>query len=344
MDAATTASTASTALPLLTGLPAGCTARPVDLDADAGAIRDLVAAFDAAFVPHPSDPPDEVVGLTRGVLEDSGTAVVAVGAGGRLDALASLEVYDPAVPTLYTDVFVHPGADDALPAALLGWALDAARAWRDDAGRPATTLETGVARLDERLVAAAGALGFEHSRVFWRMERPLGPDVATAPPAPSGVTVRPARGPDDASTVHRLHEAAFAEHYGYHPRDEQTFLKDVLRPVGADRTLWWIAEVDGEPVGYCLGERRELATESGGYVRQLGVLPHARGRGIARHLLLVAFAEHARRGWAWTQLGVDAENHTGATALYRSVGMVPVETVDAFVARIVAEPTTRVPA
>ena len=106
------------------------------------------------------------------------------------------------------------------------------------------------------------------------------------------------------------------------------------RPVGCDPTQWWIAEADGEPLGYLVGERRDLADEQGGYVRQVGVLPQARGRGIARHLLHVAFAEHARRGWAWTQLGVDADNHTGATALYRSVGMAPVETVDAFVARL----------
>jgi ribosomal protein S18 acetylase RimI-like enzyme len=336
MDAVTTTA-------LLPDLPAGFSARAVDLDADAADVEDLITEFDAAVSDHPSEPPGELVVWIRGVLEDGGTAVVVHGAGGRLDAVAYFDTHDPAVPTLYTDVFVRPSADAALAPAVLGWALAAARAWRDGEGRAATELETGIDRSDERLAAAARGLGFDHARVFWRMERPLGPDVAQAPPAPAGVTVRLADGADDASTVHRLHEAAFAEHYGFHARDEEQFLKDVRRPVGYDPTQWWLAEVDGEAVGYLMGERRELEHESGGYVRQLGVVAQARGRGIARHLLLVAFAEHTRRGWAWTQLGVDADNHTGATALYRSVGMEPVETIDAFVARIVAEPTTRVP-
>lgn len=319
---------------LVPGLPAGFTTRAVDPEADADGVGALVEAFDAAYTPHPSDPPGEVVGLAKAAIEGGGAAVVVHGPGGRVEALAYVEEHDPAVPSVYTDVFVHPDADDALPVAVLGWGLETARAWRDGQGRAATKVDTGIARADERLGAAARALGFEHERVFWRMERTLGDDVAQVPPAPAGVVVRVADGPADEATIHRLHEAAFAEHYGFHARDLETFFRDVRRPAGCDPTQWWIAEVDGEPLGYLVGESRELATELGGYVRQVGVLAQARGRGLARHLLAVAFAEHTRRGWAWTQLGVDADNHTGATALYRSVGMAPVETVDAFVARL----------
>ena len=46
-----------------------------------------------------------------------------------------------------------------------------------------------------------------------------------------------------------------------------------------------------------------------------------RGRGIGRALLLHAFGEFHRRGDVHVGLGVDAENPTGATRLYESVGM-----------------------
>jgi ribosomal protein S18 acetylase RimI-like enzyme len=72
------------------------------------------------------------------------------------------------------------------------------------------------------------------------------------------------------------------------------------------------------------------AADGGGFVKYVGTLAPARGRGVARHLLQVAFAEHARRGWQWTQLTVDTGNDTGATALYRSVGMEPVEVIDLY--------------
>jgi ribosomal protein S18 acetylase RimI-like enzyme len=104
--------------------------------------------------------------------------------------------------------------------------------------------------------------------------------------------------------------------------------------VGVDPAQWWIADLDGEPVGFCLGEARGIGDDPGGYVRSLGVETAARGRGIARHLLQVAFADHARRGWAWSQLTVDSENSTGATALYRSVGMEPVEVIDAYATQV----------
>jgi ribosomal protein S18 acetylase RimI-like enzyme len=47
-----------------------------------------------------------------------------------------------------------------------------------------------------------------------------------------------------------------------------------------------------------------------------------RGRGLGRALLLHTFAEFQRRGMNRISLGVDAENPTGATRLYESVGMI----------------------
>jgi ribosomal protein S18 acetylase RimI-like enzyme len=58
-------------------------------------------------------------------------------------------------------------------------------------------------------------------------------------------------------------------------------------------------------------------------VRVLGVVPEARGRGIATWLLHSAFAEAAGEGRTAMTLTVDSENSTGATALYERAGMTP---------------------
>ena len=87
-----------------------------------------------------------------------------------------------------------------------------------------------------------------------------------------------------------------------------------------DPEAWWFAYRDGEPVGMLLGD--DSRVDSGvGYVRSLGVQKRARGRGIAKALLLTAFDDYRRRGRTALQLGVDTDNATGATRLYEVVGM-----------------------
>ena len=74
---------------------------------------------------------------------------------------------------------------------------------------------------------------------------------------------------------------------------------------------------DGRPVGAL------TANVSGdhGWVGEIGVLATHRGRGIAGALLRRSFATFAARGFGRVMLNVDAENPTGATALYEGVGM-----------------------
>ncbi|WP_088318892.1 GNAT family N-acetyltransferase [Kineosporia sp. R_H_3] len=330
-------------------VPEPFTTRPLDLadDADADAVRDVVRAFDAAYVRHPSDPPEAALEYLRGVVEDGGTAVAVeepgagdAGPGGRVVALAALEVSDRAEdgakdPELFVEVFVRPDRAGRLETDLLGWGLRAARSWLAADGRAAARVETGVEREDEALGAGARDHGFTRERTFWRMERALGAGTAHPPAAPPGVVVRQAQGRADHETAHRLREASFVEHWGHRPRTFDEWWTRLTRSVGADLDQWWLADLDGEPVGFCVGETRGVDGDAGGYVRSLGVLPAARGRGVARHLLRVAFAEHTRRGWAWSQLTVDSENSTGATDLYRSVGMEPVEVIDAYATRVV---------
>ena len=84
-----------------------------------------------------------------------------------------------------------------------------------------------------------------------------------------------------------------------------------------DPTLWLVARNEGETVGVL------TANVSGdhGWVGEIGVLATHRGRGIAGALLRRSFATFAARGFGRVMLNVDAENPTGATALYEGVGM-----------------------
>lgn len=58
-----------------------------------------------------------------------------------------------------------------------------------------------------------------------------------------------------------------------------------------------------------------------GYVGTLGVRRARRKRGLGEALLLHSFNEFYKRGTRTIGLGVDAENPTGATRLYKKVGM-----------------------
>jgi ribosomal protein S18 acetylase RimI-like enzyme len=72
-----------------------------------------------------------------------------------------------------------------------------------------------------------------------------------------------------------------------------------------------------EPAGALTGH----VADDRGWVDYLGVLPRWRGRGLGAALLHHSFATFAGRGVRRVILNVDAENPTGATALYERAGM-----------------------
>ena len=96
---------------------------------------------------------------------------------------------------------------------------------------------------------------------------------------------------------------------------------------------WLFARVDGGRAGICQSSGVYRA-EGGGWIRNLGVLSQARGRGVGRFLLEHALAAYAADERRWAGLGVDTENVSGALRLYESVGMRPWTQVDAFRRRV----------
>jgi mycothiol synthase len=192
-----------------------------------------------------------------------------------------------------------------------------------------------IARAEERAVAAGssslrlGALadnaaarrlfadrGYREARHYFTMRIDLHGELAR-PVWPDGISVATFR-PEDARAVHAALNEAFAQEWGWHSLPFEDWREHRLEAPHTDVSLWFIAWEGDEIAGVA---RCEDNRDGGGWVGAIGVRAPWRGRGIGRALLLHAFAEFRRRGDPHVGLGVDAENPTGATRLYESVGM-----------------------
>lgn len=319
-------------------LPAGYSARPLDLHdvdgyvdgpdvdlaytvvsaADAG----VLAMADASRESVRSDlvSPDAVREEHRLVLTDSGEP-------------AGLIVFerDQAAKTFFVDSYAVPDHGRALLPSLVTMGLEAAARLADEPirggladppGHTGWKAEAGAFVQDEVYLDVLQAAGFTEVRRFWHMRINLGPEHREAPEAPKGVTTTIATTDDDRRLLHRIDEIAFAEHFGFVPRPYEEWIPWFGDRRDARPDLWWLAWLDGQPVGLCMQDDSR-ADRDGSYVRVLGVVPEARGRGIATWLLRSAFAQAARDGRTFVGLTVDSDNTTGATALYERAGMTP---------------------
>jgi mycothiol synthase len=298
-------------------LPRGLTHRRPTV-ADAERILPLVVACDL-----------KVVGRSDSTLSQLSADLAAPGVdnerGGRLVEAADgavvgwlwTEAFEPA-----SEVFVD---SYALEAPLLEWlfvraneyVLEVVREW----GRP-VTMVAGCYAHDEEYGEILRAGGLEVVRSFWNMRMTLDTGALAEHPLPAGVEVRLVDATDetDLRLMHRLHDESFADHWKFTPLPHDDWYDRFARSAGCDVTQWWVAEVDGEPAGLLVGAENR-AENNEGYVDTLGVLREFRGRGVAKTLLRVAFAESARRGRSRIGLQVDSESPTGATRLYEAVGM-----------------------
>lgn len=160
-------------------------------------------------------------------------------------------------------------------------------------------------------------LGWTVVRRHHVLKRPVSVEGDPLPAVPPGVVLRTAEHPDDQRVVYELLEESFKEHFDHQPRSYQLW-REAVSADDLDWSLVWIASLDGRDVGAMLA-RNNRATM--GWVRSLGVLKSARGRGIATFLLRTAFAEFALLGRDTVGLGVDTQNSTGAFQLYEGLGM-----------------------
>jgi ribosomal protein S18 acetylase RimI-like enzyme len=215
---------------------------------------------------------------------------------------------------LEAEIRVRPGLDYSIADPMLTLVREAAA--RYDATMPVHIMTNSTALHQQRWLLAHGAREIRH---FWRMSIDFDDAQLAVPEPPDGVVVRLARDEEaDLRQIFSLVDTAFAEHFGHtDERTYETWIDNWRSRQGFDLSLWWVAELDNDPVAALLG----MTFPGYGHVGTLGTLKAARGRGIGAHLLRTAFADFHTRGFRKVTLGVDSENGTGAVRLYESVGM-----------------------
>lgn len=155
--------------------------------------------------------------------------------------------------------------------------------------------------------------GYKPIRYSWRMEITLN-EAPPTPQLPPGIELRPFVREQHDYALFEAHEEAFSDHWGHTPG---TYRRWQHHYEDRDRSLWYIAWDGDQIAGYSLCRYRMGI----GYVGTLGVRRAWRKRGLGEALLLHSFNEFYKRGTRTIGLGVDAENPTGATRLYKKVGM-----------------------
>ncbi len=213
------------------------------------------------------------------------------------------------------------------------------------------------ARVEQRAAAAAAAGGLAEARLraflpsheraaldrlrgdgyrfvcaFLRMR--LDADApAPAQPWPAGVQAAEFDPERDAEAVHAVLAEAFEDHVDVGgPGSYAQWRREVLGHPRLEPALWVLAREGERLVGAVVA----FPEDGYGWVKALGVLRAARGRGIAAALLGEAIRRLRAHGLAAVELGVDAASPTGATRLYERAGMRLVRRTDVYEKRVPA--------
>jgi mycothiol synthase len=207
---------------------------------------------------------------------------------------------------------VHPRhRRRGIGAALVDLTLERAARLAD--GLPAGRLRHVVNAGDEDAADLLRASGMDLVRHFWHMQIDLPPQVDPGA-VPDGIGIGTAA---DVPLMKAVIDEAFADHWEYHPEPDDRWAADMTGRPTYEPALWLLATDGGQPAGALIGH----IAEDLGWVDYVGVLAASRGRGVGAALLRRSFAVFAERGIRRVVLAVDAQNATGATALYERVGM-----------------------
>jgi mycothiol synthase len=301
-------------------LPAGYVLRrPTDTDAEA--ILKVVEASDTRVLGYVDFTLDDVRDELDAPFTDLGRDHwVVTDAPGRIVAWAYVSSrYGNDVADV--EAYVDPEAPVSLQAGLLGLLLRRCGERAAETGDPAHTAHAWVVAGDAEWAAALHDAGFRVDRRFNRMQIDLTPDWPV-PAGPGGVTLHGFDPESDADWAdwHDTLTESFSGQADFTPRTLDAFRAGVSAEANPGYSDWRFAELDGLPVAICQCPASDLAA-GGGLVRNLGVRPQYRGRGIARYLLQDAFHRFATKGMTYCRLGVDTANPNDALSLYESAGM-----------------------
>lgn len=289
-------------------LPGGLVLRPIDPASDLAGVSALYLACDLVDFGAPDHQEAWIVQTWQSPavsawVVDRGTEVVAYLELETYDTASAFEAYLPVLPEL---------REGPLRRALLEVAE---RETRTRMTAPEVAFRAVASANDATFAGDVAAAGMAPVRTWMHMERTLDPGENPGL-APKGVTIRPCVDPDDDEAVFRVLDEGFRGHFGSVSMTFEAWRAD-FKDEMYDPALVLLAEADGEPVGVAAN----WLPDGLGWVGDLAVLAPYRGRGIGEALLRHSFSVLAARGATEVRLNVDAENESGATRLYASVGM-----------------------
>jgi mycothiol synthase len=310
------------------GLPVGYAARRPTLE-DADAILSLVHVAERAALGRDDSTLAEVRELLRMPRTPPETDQWLIETAGHPVAWG-LVIDDYGGEQVDLDVYADPAHPEQIRQALLDVLL--ARISHHAGDRESGEVVAGAGAIvgDEPYAQVLRARGFTAERRFSRLRTDLEPG-RPYPAAPPGTVVErfDPTSELDWADWHGILLGSFTEHWGFEAMSLAAYRESVAAEDDPDFDRWLFARVDGRRAGISQSSGR-FAAEGGGWIRNLGVLPAARGRGVGRFLLESALAGYAEAGRSWAGLGEDTKNVSGALRLYESAGLRPWIQIDAY--------------
>ena len=177
---------------------------------------------------------------------------------------------------------------------------------------------TWIAGMDAGMRGVVETAGYDYVRSSFRMAVGLG--ELARPEWPDGIAVSPYDAADEEA-VHAAQQEAFRDHWEHRDEPLEEWREWMVEPPSFDPSLWFVAREGDEIAGVSLCRTSHSGDAGHGHCSVLAVRRPWRRRGLGLALLRHSFVEMARRGMTRASLGVDAENLTGAVALYERAGM-----------------------
>ncbi|MGH3355381.1 MAG: GNAT family N-acetyltransferase [Nocardioidaceae bacterium] len=289
-------------------VPAPYTCRALTPD-DAQQVTDLMAVCELNDIGEVQIELEDIVSCwQRPSFDLASQSIGVLDVDGRLVAYA--EVYQ----ARRAEVYVHPRSRrHGIGTALMRWTQ---RVAREHGG--SLVGQTVPGGLDD-VIELFRSQGYRQLWTSWILELPPGAEIQ-APALPPDTVIRACVPGPDEQAAYQVIEDAFGEWPDRDPVSYDDWAATVLRRPGFEPWQLLLAVErlpDGgeQVVGAC------FVSPSGdtGWVQELAVRRDRRGRGLARALLLRAFADTRARGATKAELATDSR--TGALGVYEHVGM-----------------------
>lgn len=213
---------------------------------------------------------------------------------------------------LQVDIQIRPDTGDA--SEVLDWVIAKA-----DSEYPGYEFWVTTNKKDIRLVEAYKQAGLRTNRFFFslRAQTPEGTRVSL----PTGVSLQnlALESDDDMLSWYQVHQDAFSRHFGFVPRDAESWIAIQRRSSELPAEFRYLLKVEGEAAAIVIMSD-ELAHEDRSFVEVVAVKHEFQGRGLGNVLMQIAL-DHARRlNHKELELSVDSQNESGALRLYEKFG------------------------